>query len=102
MNVALHLWVPEVMALINTALTIMNKNTLVIKNQNIVIEFRNGQENSKQYCFQAESSRQMYRAVMEQVVRFLERAYKNLDLIKHKMDPKGSRDIRTPSPSRLV
>jgi hypothetical protein len=31
----------------------------------------------------------MYRAVMEQVVRFLERVYKNLDLIKNKMDPGG-------------
>ncbi|PSN46267.1 hypothetical protein C0J52_16642 [Blattella germanica] len=48
---------------------------------------------------QTESSRQMYRAVMEQVVRFLERAYKNLDLIKHKMDPKGQRN--KPSCSRV-
>jgi hypothetical protein len=46
---------------------------------------------------QAESSRQMYRAVMEQVVRFLERAYKNLDLIKNKMDPGGSSNKSNPS-----
>ncbi|KAJ9574865.1 hypothetical protein L9F63_007960, partial [Diploptera punctata] len=46
-----------------------------------------------------ESSRQMYRAVMEQVVRFLERAYKNLDMIKNKMDPRGNRN--TPSSSRV-
>ncbi|KDR12343.1 hypothetical protein L798_13404 [Zootermopsis nevadensis] len=39
----------------------------------------------------------MYRAVMEQVVRFLERAYKNLDLIKNKMDPGGSSNKSDPS-----
>ncbi|PNF27329.1 hypothetical protein B7P43_G02762 [Cryptotermes secundus] len=46
---------------------------------------------------QAESSRQMYRAMMEQVVRFLERAYKNLDLIKDKMDPTGRSNKSSPS-----
>jgi hypothetical protein len=39
----------------------------------------------------------MYRAVMEQVVRFLERAYKNLDLIKNKMDPGGHSNKSSPS-----
>lgn len=39
----------------------------------------------------------MYRAMMEQVVRFLERAYKNLDLIKDKMDPTGRSNKSSPS-----
>lgn len=39
----------------------------------------------------------MYRAVMEQVVRFLERACKNLDLIKNKVDPGGHSNKSSPS-----
>ncbi|KAG8311395.1 hypothetical protein J6590_043313 [Homalodisca vitripennis] len=36
---------------------------------------------------QAESSRQMYRAVLEQVSRFLERVHKNLDQVNGKPPP---------------
>lgn len=32
-------------------------------------------------CFQTESSREMYRAVMRQVVTFLERAHRSLELL---------------------
>uniref|UniRef100_A0A1B6IRX9 Uncharacterized protein n=1 Tax=Homalodisca liturata TaxID=320908 RepID=A0A1B6IRX9_9HEMI len=62
---------------------------------------------------QAESSRQMYRAVLEQVSRFLERVHKNLDQVNGKPPPskcKGrvprSRSVHTvascPSNSRPV
>jgi hypothetical protein len=51
---------------------------------------------------QAESSRQMYRAMMEQVVRFLERAYKNLDLIKNRMEPRGNANKLSPSRYELI
>ncbi|XP_067014594.2 uncharacterized protein [Anabrus simplex] len=36
---------------------------------------------------QTESSRQMYREVMEEVVKFLERAHKNLDILQQSMSP---------------
>ena len=47
---------------------------------------------------QAEASRQMYRAVMEQVLSFLQKTHKNLDVLQNQMEYKDSVD----NVSRLV
>lgn len=40
---------------------------------------------------QVEASRQMYRAVMEQVVSFLQKTHKNLDLLQNRLDDSVTR-----------
>ncbi|XP_012267126.2 uncharacterized protein LOC105692477 [Athalia rosae] len=45
---------------------------------------------------QTEANRQMYRALMGQVVRFLERAHKGLDILHEKSNPKSTKTLRVP------
>ncbi|XP_046751269.1 uncharacterized protein LOC124414285 [Diprion similis] len=45
---------------------------------------------------QTEANRQMYRALMAQVVRFLERAHKSLDILHEKSNPKNGKASRVP------
>ncbi|XP_046492226.1 uncharacterized protein [Neodiprion pinetum] len=45
---------------------------------------------------QTEANREMYRALMAQVVRFLERAHKSLDILHEKSNPKNGKASRVP------
>ncbi|KAK6627104.1 hypothetical protein RUM44_009581 [Polyplax serrata] len=51
---------------------------------------------------QAEASRQMYRAVMEQVVSFLQKTHKNLDLLQNRIDDNDVDDVTRIPRSRSV